>query len=283
MPAYAGSIVGGGPQQPTRDQVRAEIQTRVRQSVREAVNEARVAQEEGSMALQDALAARDEALVAAQAGREAAREAAQAAVAPRTMQMAPPPVIDALNAQIAAQRQTIQSLTAELTPGLSDAREEAVTDQIEAAQERLSVLQEQLDRALGIARADRAMVMRPPPLPPGEMIPPEAVEMTMAFFFTLATIVIGLPLARAFARRMDRRGQVAVAAAASGTSSLEPRLDRIEQAMEAIAIEVERISEGQRFTNRVMGELRGLPSPLPVEQRPPHAAEREKVRHESSS
>lgn len=281
MPAYAGSIVAGGPQQPTRDQLREEIQTRVRQTVREAVNEARVAQEEGSLALQDALAARDEALVAAQAEREAAREAAQAAVAPRGAQIAPQPVIDALNAQIAAQRQTIQSLTAELTPGLSDAREEAVTDQIEAAQERLSALQEQLDRALGVARAERAVMVRPP-LPPGETIPPEAVEMTMAFFFTLATIVIGLPLARAFARRMDRRGQVAVATASSGTSSLEPRLDRIEQAMEAIAIEVERISEGQRFTNRLMGEMRGLPSPVPVEQRP-HAVEREKVRHESSS
>jgi len=34
----------------------------------------------------------------------------------------------------------------------------------------------------------------------------------------------------------------------------EARLARIEQAVEAIAIEVERISEGQRFTTRLLSE-----------------------------
>ncbi|MEO6447531.1 MAG: hypothetical protein ABIZ91_06970 [Gemmatimonadaceae bacterium] len=32
------------------------------------------------------------------------------------------------------------------------------------------------------------------------------------------------------------------------------RLDRLEQAIEAIAVEVERISEGQRFTTRLLSE-----------------------------
>jgi hypothetical protein len=34
------------------------------------------------------------------------------------------------------------------------------------------------------------------------------------------------------------------------------RLERIEQALEAVAIEVERISEGQRFTTRLLSEGR---------------------------
>jgi hypothetical protein len=41
--------------------------------------------------------------------------------------------------------------------------------------------------------------------PPGEMIPPQAVDISIAFFLMVAVIIIGLPLARAFARRMDRK------------------------------------------------------------------------------
>ena len=42
-------------------------------------------------------------------------------------------------------------------------------------------------------------------------------------------------------------------AAALPTESGE-RLERIEQAMDAIAIEVERVSEGQRFVTRLLSE-----------------------------
>ena len=89
-------------------------------------------------------------------------------------------------------------------------------------------------------------------------IPREAVDITVALFTTIAFIIVGLPLARAFARRMDRRGQAAPA------SELAPRLDRIEQAVDAIAVEVERISENQRYSTKVISELRGIPAPNPV-------------------
>jgi hypothetical protein len=105
-------------------------------------------------------------------------------------------------------------------------------------------------------RESRPVVVQPP-FDPATMIPPQAVEMAMAFFVTCAVIIIGLPLARAFARRMDRRG------AAAAAPDLNPRLDRMEQAIEAIAIEVERISEGQRFVTRLMAEERGLPAGSP--------------------
>jgi len=44
-------------------------------------------------------------------------------------------------------------------------------------------------------------------------------------------------------------------------SDARARLERIEQAVDAIAIEVERISEGQRFTTKLLGEFRALPQP----------------------
>jgi hypothetical protein len=92
------------------------------------------------------------------------------------------------------------------------------------------------------------------PYDPANVIPPQAVDISIAFFMSMAFIIVGLPIARAFARRMDRRGETASA------SEIAPRLDRIEQAVEAIAIEVERVSEGQRFTTKSIAELRGIPA-----------------------
>jgi hypothetical protein len=82
-------------------------------------------------------------------------------------------------------------------------------------------------------------------------IPPQVVDISIAFFFTVAAIIIGLPLARAFARRMDRRG-----GQAQIPGEVADRLNHLSQAVDAIALEVERISEGQRFTTRLLSEQR---------------------------
>ena len=77
---------------------------------------------------------------------------------------------------------------------------------------------------------------------PGEVAPLTALFMVAV----LAPIAIG------FGRMMWRRGRSAPASAASPETN--KRLERIEQAVDAIAIEVERISEGQRFQTRLMTE-----------------------------
>src|SRR6266704_4651522 len=59
-----------------------------------------------------------------------------------------------------------------------------------------------------IRRPDGNTVISMPPFGPNT-IPPQAVDISIAFFLTVAAIIIGLPLARAFARRMDRRGGTA--------------------------------------------------------------------------
>ena len=46
----------------------------------------------------------------------------------------------------------------------------------------------------------------------------------------------------------------------------ESRLARIEQAVDAIALEVERISEGQRFTTRLLSEQPHVPPSPPPRQ-----------------
>jgi hypothetical protein len=92
-------------------------------------------------------------------------------------------------------------------------------------------------------------------LPPGfsakDVIPPQAVDISIAFFVTMAIIIIGLPIARAIARRMDRRP-----GPAQVPSEVSAQLNQLNQAVDAIALEVERISEGQRFTTRLLSEQR---------------------------
>ncbi|HEX3533643.1 MAG TPA: hypothetical protein VHT23_05445 [Gemmatimonadaceae bacterium] len=85
-----------------------------------------------------------------------------------------------------------------------------------------------------------------------DVIPQQAVDITIAFFLTIAFIIVGLPLARAFARRLDRRGS----GPAQVPGEITAQLAQLNQAVDAIALEVERISEGQRFTTRLLSEQR---------------------------
>jgi len=57
------------------------------------------------------------------------------------------------------------------------------------------------------------------------------------------------PLIRAWARQLEGRG-----AASLPLAQIEDRLDRIERGVEAIALEVERVSEGQRFVTKLLAE-----------------------------
>ena len=82
---------------------------------------------------------------------------------------------------------------------------------------------------------------------PGEMIP-------IVLFIMIGITALGTPIARAWARRLDRQATTPP----SIPPDLTNRLDRMEHAIEAIAVEVERISEGQRFTTRVLSERNQL-------------------------
>jgi hypothetical protein len=88
-------------------------------------------------------------------------------------------------------------------------------------------------------------------------IPPEAVEIVRMFFITVVGISLGIIPLRAFTRRWER-GQVAIPPTSPDVTA---RLERIERAVEAVAIEVERIAEAQRFSAKLMAEQasRALP------------------------
>ena len=68
----------------------------------------------------------------------------------------------------------------------------------------------------------------------------------------VGTLFVLFPMAIAMARNIWRRGSRPVAPPASLESA--QRMERLEQAVDAISIEVERISEGQRFMTRLLTE-----------------------------
>jgi len=71
--------------------------------------------------------------------------------------------------------------------------------------------------------------------------------------------IVLYPLVRALARRLE--GSPSKKAPELPAAN-DPRLERMEQAIEAIAVEIERISEAQRFTTKLLSE-RHSPSALP--------------------
>lgn len=97
-----------------------------------------------------------------------------------------------------------------------------------------------------------------PPMPPMPLgvFPHEVVTIVQSFFITVAVIALGIPLIRAFTRRFVDRPPVMPPISAD----VHDRLERIEQAVDTVAIEVERISESQRYLTKLMAESRQLPS-----------------------
>ena len=76
----------------------------------------------------------------------------------------------------------------------------------------------------------------------GELVP-------IVMFMCIAGSIIGYPIARAYARRLEHQPNEP-----ERLPDVDARLERMEQAIDSIAIEVERIAEGQRFTTKLLAE-----------------------------
>ena len=68
----------------------------------------------------------------------------------------------------------------------------------------------------------------------------------------LALIVIVGPFARMWARRIEKRAELE--RVDRSAQLLQQQLMQLQQSMDAMSVEVERISEAQRFQSRLLGE-----------------------------
>ena len=127
----------------------------------------------------------------------------------------------------------------------ADQRSEA-NDDLRDAQEQLRDAENELRQAQGQARYTPMVHIGMPPDFPRSGIPAGAMDIAIGFCITLVVIIVGWPISRALGRRIERRG-----ASQAVDAGVTERLQRIEQAVEAVAIEVERISESQRYLAKI--------------------------------
>jgi predicted ribosome quality control (RQC) complex YloA/Tae2 family protein len=150
-------------------------------------------------------------------------------------------------------QQKVRDAQQELRDAQQQARQAGTNAQRNGANDALANAQQAVREAEGQVREAEAQLRVVPVVytvqPPADMrnvIPPQAVDIALGFFITVAVMVVGWPISRALGRRLDRGGSRP--AIDGGTSE---QLMRIEQSVEAIAIEVERISEAQRYMARL--------------------------------
>jgi len=147
--------------------------------------------------------------------------------------------------QIARQRAEAKSI-AEV--GRYDAQYAKVQHDFNVAQAELgnlSAKMSELQHARDMMQAREAqqvLTIQPPPAP---VDPFDAAQLRG---IEIGGFVLMIPIVFALARRIWRGGKRAPAIDFESS----PRLQRMEQAIESIAIEVERIGEAQRFTTKVL-------------------------------
>lgn len=175
-----------------------------------------------------------------------------------------------LGRQMETLEDTRQSLSSRLAdPAVAGADRKGLEQRISSLDERISSIDKQISEADALVAKSAAVpgaAVDPPPIP--RTGPPEEVFVLGGLFI----VVVLLPLSIAYARRIWRRGAQVVT---SIPRELVDRIARVEQTVEATAIEIERIGEGQRFITRVFTEgsaAHALPGsfakPLTVPARP---------------
>lgn len=130
-----------------------------------------------------------------------------------------------------------------------EARIAAIDARIAAVDKQIAEADADVARAAGIPGA----VVEDPPMP--RTGPPEEMYVLTGMFIVVAI----LPISLAYARRIWRRSAAAVS---SLPQEVVDRLTRLDHAVDSIAVEVERIGEGQRFMTRVLSS-KGEPVPVP--------------------
>jgi hypothetical protein len=83
---------------------------------------------------------------------------------------------------------------------------------------------------------------------------PAKVVIALSFFASIALSVRAIAHAAVRYQEVQLKDRNPVI-----PSAIEGRLERIEQAVDSIAVEVERISEGQRFTAKLLSERSAVP------------------------
>ncbi|MEO7456994.1 MAG: hypothetical protein ABIY52_12090 [Gemmatimonadaceae bacterium] len=123
-----------------------------------------------------------------------------------------------------------------------------------AADPYIARISERQGRIIVDRQGDRTIITSAALPPEMMMLVQRAEETAFGLMGMLLAIVILGPFARMWARRSERRAEMAPVA--SNNQLLQGQLLQLQQSMDAMSVEVERISESQRFQHRLMNESR---------------------------
>jgi hypothetical protein len=157
---------------------------------------------------------------------------------------------DILYDQLRTAQRTREQMVQQLRndPGMNEAARTGIEKRITSVDARITELDKQIaasEQAVANAAAVPGATVRPPP-PPRSGPPEEAFA--LAGFLGL---IVLLPLTIAFSRRIWRRS---ARAEVTLPPEMRDRMEALERGVEAIALEVERIGEGQRFVTQALVE-----------------------------
>lgn len=157
-------------------------------------------------------------------------------------------------------------------PNVDGTNERGLEQRITALDQRIAAIDKAIAEAdASVAKAAAmpgAIIERPPPIRPG---PPDEVYVLAGIFM----FIVILPLTIAYARRIWRRGAAVVSKL---PQEIYDRFARVDQSLDAIAVEVERIGEGQRFLTRMYSEQQRALGAGPAERLEISDRERERQR-----
>ena len=176
--------------------------------------------------------------------------------------------------ELRGQLETLQDSRNQLSEQLQDpmvrgADRAGLEQHIGELDARISALDKQIaaaDAQVAQAAAVPGAIVPDPPIVRNG--PPEEAFVLGGIFI----VVVLFPLTIAYARRLWRRGAVAVSAL---PQELMDRLTRLDHAVDSIAVEVERIGEGQRFVTRVLAERPAEPIAIPQRASQPLGEDRD--------
>ena len=111
------------------------------------------------------------------------------------------------------------------------------------------------DAAIQLRNQERIRVGQPGTAQPGDIswldVPPRAQALAEEFLAAIVIVVLVGPILRAVIRRFERKVEMRPAPL---PPTFEPQLRQLQDTMDAMSLEIERISEGQRFMTKVIGE-----------------------------
>ncbi|HEX7978788.1 MAG TPA: hypothetical protein VF461_09320 [Gemmatimonadaceae bacterium] len=119
--------------------------------------------------------------------------------------------------------------------------------------QRILHLESEIDRTGQQLASPQAAQYGAETRPPQNFGPPFKANFDATPVAICAVLFVASPIALSISRLLWKRGSRKITVPPPTPESTE-RLERIEQAVDAIAIEVERVSEGQRFVTRLLSE-----------------------------